>query len=180
MQTETPATKTYTERFAEMEKAIAQLSYVVNFQSQAITGLLKQLDVVGSHLEEMNMVRKSVNAMMQLSEAGQTMSLTNVAAKVLQLEKDAARTQLANDLAAGTLEPVEEITDENHVIDFLSMPENEEGLSTVNVLTDTMKAMLIGKKVGDSVKYAENSELILKAVYRYNLQPQENSDVTKA
>lgn len=158
-----PTPKSYTERFVDMENAIQRMAYVINFHAKTIEGLLQQINEMGEELERQNMVRKSVNAIMKLSEEGQTVfSLEKVAEKVGELENKAAKDQLAQDLKDGVVKPADTIENDLTVFEFESLPEGNYGLASVGMLNAEVRKELFGKKAGDTVK-----NLKITAIYAY-------------
>lgn len=157
------APKSYTERFIDMENTIQRMAYVINFHAKTIEGLLTQINEMGEELERQNMVRKSVNAIMKLSEEGQTVfSLEKVAEKVGELENKAAKDQLAQDLKDGVVKPADTIENDLTVFEFESLPEGNYGLASVGMLNAEVRKELLGKKAGDTVK-----NLKITAIYAY-------------
>lgn len=166
--------KSYTERFIDMENTVLKMAYAINFQAQTIKDLLSRLEEMGAELERMNMVRKSVNAIMKLSEEGKmNFSLEAVAEKVEQLETQAAKDQLEKDLAEGSVTKIEAITNDLSLFEFESTVDKAYGIASVGTLDAELKKELIGKKAGDTVK-----NLRVVAVYQYNLETkaQEGTD----
>lgn len=169
--------KSYTERFIDMENTIIKMAYAINFQAKTIESLMKQADAMNQELDRLTMVRKSVNAMMKLSEEGKTnLSLDNVAAKVEELELQAAKDQLAQDLKDGVVKNADAIENDLNVFEFKSIPEGSYGIASLATINPELKAELVGKKVGDVVRNLE-----ITGVYLYTLEnpaanPQEGTD----
>lgn len=156
--------KSYTERFIDMESAIGRMAYVINFHAKTIEGLLQQLNEIGTELERMNMVRKSVNAIMKLSEEGKAVfSLEAVAEMVEKLENKAAKDQLAQDLKDGVVSPADTIENDLSVFEFEAIPEGTYGIASVGVLSPEVRKELIGKKVGETVK-----NLKITSIFNYH------------
>lgn len=158
--------KSYTERFIDMETMIARMTYAMNFQAKTIQGLMEQMTAVNEELERLTLVRKSVNAIMKISEEAKgPFSLELVAEKVEALEIQASKDQIAKDLAEGLVEARETIENDLSVFEFKSVPEGNYGIANVGTLNPELKKELMGKKVGDVVKNLE-----ITGIYVYNLE----------
>ena len=170
--------KSYTERFLDMENMISRISYAMNFQAKTIEELLKRINLMGEELERLNMVRKSVNAIMKISESGITeagaFSLEKVADKVEQLEVQATKDQLSKDLADGVMKKSDTIDNDLTVFEFKYVPDGGYGIASVGTVNPELKTSLIGKKVGDVVKNVE-----ITGIYSYNLETNKNIDEGK-
>lgn len=141
--------KSYTERFMEMEQKVGQLIYVSNFQSRTLTSLMAKLTEINQELERLTLVKKSVNAMIQLSEKGDKISMDAVAQKVSDIETERTKEMLKNDLEKGLIVPATEITNEFSLIEF-SSPVVEYGVATVNAFDEADSKLLMGKKAGET------------------------------
>lgn len=172
-----PKVKSYTERFIDMENTIIKMAYAINFQAKTIEELMKQADAMNQELDRLTMVRKSVNAMMKLSEEGKTnLSLDNVAAKVEELELQAAKDQLAQDLKDGVVKVVESIENDLNVFEFKSVPEGSYGIASLATINPELKKELVGKKVGDMVKNLEITGIYIYSLETPAAKPQEGTD----
>jgi len=161
--------KSYTERFVDMENMIVRMSYAINFQAKTIEELMKQIQVMNEELDRLTLVRKSVNAIMKISETEETsthmFSLERVAEKVEQLELQAAKEQLAKDLQDGVVKQADTVENDLTVIEFESIPEGSYGLISVGTTVPELKKELIGKKVGDVVQKVK-----ITGIYAYVLE----------
>jgi len=158
--------KSYTERFIDMENMIARMTYAMNFQAKTIQGLMEQMTAVNEELERLTLVRKSVNAIMKISEEAQgPFSLDKVAEKVEALEIQASKDQIAKDISEGLVEVRDTIENDLYVFEFKSIPEGNYGIANVGTLNPELRKELMGKKVGDKVKNLE-----ITGIYIYNLE----------
>ena len=153
--------KTYTERFTEMEDVVGRLIYVSNFHTKTLAEMVQRMDAVSQTLEN---IRNTVNAMIHLSEAKQPITFDGIVSKILQLQTEASKKSLQEDLAKGLIVATDVVKDDNTIVAFSSSPDIEYGLSAIASFPEEIRKQLVGKKVGDLV----NNVTILE-IYEQNL-----------
>lgn len=163
-----PTPKSYTERFADMEVAIARMSYVVNFHTNAMADMMTRMEEM---LTTLNTLRNSQAATMKLAEEGVTATFENVTNKILKLQAQAHKESIEKDLADGVIVKSDEVRTGSSIIAYESLPEIEYGQGILAMFPKEDQPLLLGKREGDTV----NSMKIL-GVYEQAPTPSKDVD----
>ena len=141
---ETP--KTFTQRFQEIEKSTYQMQYVLQFHSQIMQNLVKELTEAK---ETLKAVREVSGAMMKLAADGKPATQDNIALKIAEMQAENFKQIIANDLKENRIKPIEAVKDNRDLIVF-STTDVLYGYQLLETFKEE-KAELMGKKVGDKV-----------------------------
>lgn len=142
------APKTALERMNEMEKALENLTYVVQYQAQALQELGKSMSKL---LNDANLLSMTVNSIIKLSEENKVSTTENVVLKMQELETEALKLHVKRLVETGTLVSADSIEDAEHAIVYKTS-DISYGLTTIADLADEeLKTQIIGKKAGDVV-----------------------------
>lgn len=142
--------KSWTERFLDVEQNINQMIFAINFHGRSIKSMLGQMDNMANELDNLNMVKKSVNAMLKLSEEGKAISTESVVTKIVEIEQEQTKARLKADVEAGRLIATDTVTAGDELVEFNSASEGY-GLIGLSKSTDEVKQSFLNKKVGDVV-----------------------------
>lgn len=143
-----PVPKTFTQRFQEMEKAVFQQQYVIQFHSNVMKDLIKELQEAK---EAVDGVRKVLSATMKLAEEGTVATQVAIADKITQLQAEGYKATVDKDLKENRIRVIDAIKDNRDLVVFQSL-EVLYGYNLVEQFPDeNVRKEMMGKKVGDTV-----------------------------
>lgn len=155
--------KTFTERFQEVEKAVFQMQYVLQFHGQVVQSIMQEIQGVKENIKALKEVTA---ANMKLAEEGKTGTQKNLAEKITQMNADAYKQLIEKDLAEGRIRPVDTVSNDKNLVVF-SDPDVMYGFQLLETFKDEeVKKGLLGKKVSEKV-----GELTILGIYEEVTQP---------
>jgi hypothetical protein len=140
--------KTFTQRFQEMEQALQQSTFVVNFHNNVIQQLLQELQKTKADLTA---AKEAISAMLHLGNEGKQINLANTVEKITFLQAESHKNTLATEVREGRLKEVEAVSGENCIVSF-SSDDIVFGYNLVAAFKEEeVKSKIVGAKVGDKV-----------------------------
>lgn len=145
--------KSFTERFLEMEATLEKIAFILQFQSQAIRGLVEDNHATREDLDGLQAMRETIAATLSLlKKSSVNIGIHEVISEIKTLRTEATKTAVAKELADGLIQETEAIENEVNLVTF-STETVEYGYAVVgSLLNDELKTQdLIGKKQGETV-----------------------------
>lgn len=142
-------TKTYTERFQEMETQLASLVRLYNEANQAFSITASIIQDISTQVRLLN---DQLQAVYDLSERGVALTRQSIAEQINTRRIQKIQAILDKDEAAGIIKKIESVQTENDIIVYESEDISMAFKAAAAFESDGLKMeALIGKKVGDSV-----------------------------
>ena len=143
-----PAPKTFTQRFQEIERTVYQMQYVLQFHSQILQNMLSDIKELK---EGVGAIKEVTNPNMKLAAEQVWGTQDAIAAKVTQLQAEAYRKVVEQDLADNKIRSIDALKDPRDLVVFTT-PDVLYGYQLLETFKDEqVRSDLMGKKVGDKV-----------------------------